>query len=84
MKMIFMIEDNSEQCICADTLIVFSKLSLYEIKYIFNEPQDIFPSDIGEETDFSQPTFLIGDNGELISSTKLFHDEQSVYYCWWD
>ena len=50
----------------------------------FNEPQDIFPSDIGEETDLSQPTFLVGDNGELISITELSHEEQSVYYCWWD
>ena len=77
-------EDNNEQCICADTLIIFSKLSLYEIKQIFNAPQDIFPSDIGEETDFSQPTFLIGDNGELIPSTKLFSDDYFIYYCWWD
>lgn len=77
-------EDNNEQCITADTLIIFSKLSLYEIKQIFNEPQDIFPSDIREETDFSQPTFLIGDNGELIPSTKLFSDDYSIYYCWWD
>lgn len=77
-------EDNSEQCITADTLIIFSKLSLVEIKQIFNESKDIFPSEIGEETDFSQPTFLIGDNGELIPSTKLFSDDYSIYYCWWD
>jgi len=77
-------EDNNEQCICADTLIIFSKLSLYEIKQIFNEPQDIFPSDVGEKTDFSQPTFLIGDNGELIPSTKLISDDHFIYYCWWD
>ena len=76
--------DNNNQVITADTLIIFSKLTLVEIKEIFHEAKYIFPSDIGEETDFSQPTFLIGDNGELISSTKLFHDEQSVYYCWWD
>ena len=76
--------DNNNQVITEDTLIIFSKLTIVEIKEIFHEPKDIFPSDIGEETDFSQPTFLIGDNGELISSTKLFHDEQSVYYCWWD
>ena len=77
-------EDNNEQCICADTLIIFSKLSLYDIKQIFNQPQDIFPSDIGEETDFSQPTFIIGDNGELIPTTKLFSDDYFIYYCWWD
>lgn len=76
--------EDKERVITADTLIIFSKLSLTEIKQIFNESKDIFPSDIGEETDFSQSVFLIGDNGELISSTKLFHEEQSVYYCWWD
>ena len=37
-------EDNNEQRVCADTLIIFSKLSLYELKQIFNEPQDIFPN----------------------------------------
>ncbi len=77
-------EDNNEQCICTDTLIIFSKLSLYEIKQIFNEPQDIFPNDIGEETVFSQPTFLIDNNSELIPSTKLFNDDYFIYYCWWD
>ncbi len=66
------------------SLRIFSKLSPGEIRQIFNEPKDIFPSDIGEETDFSQSAFLIGDNGELISSPKLFREEQSVYYCWWD
>lgn len=77
-------EDDNGQCICADTLIIFSKLSLYDIKQIFNEPQDIFPSDIGEETDFSQPAFLIDDNGELIPAANLFRDNDFVYYCWWD
>lgn len=77
-------EDNNEQYITADTLIIFSKLSLHEIKQIFNEPKDIFPSDIREETDFSQPTFLIDNNGKLIPSVKLFGDDCFVYYCWWD
>ena len=77
-------EDNNEQCITADTLIIFSKLSLYEIKQIFNEPKDIFPSDIREVTDFSQSTFLIDNNGKLIPSVKLFGDDCFVYYCWWD
>lgn len=77
-------DDNQELCVYADTLIVFSKLSLDEIKQIFNEPEDIFPSDIGEETDFSQPAFLIGGNGELISGEELLSDDYFVYYCWWD
>lgn len=77
-------EDNNERCICADTLIIFSKLSFRDIKQFFNEPQDIFPSDIGEETDLSQPTFLIGDYGELIPVTKLVCGDYFIYYCWWD
>ena len=77
-------EDNNEQYITADTLIIFSKLSLSKIKQIFNEPKDIFPSDIGEEIDFSQQTFLIGDHGELISGAKLLDNDYFVYYCWWD
>lgn len=77
-------ENHDEQCITAETLIIFSKVSLDEIKQIFNEPEDIFPSDIGEETDFSRPTFLIDDNGELIPGAKLFGEDCFVYYCWWD
>lgn len=37
-------EDNNDEFISADTLIVFSTLPLHEIKRIFNEPEDIFPS----------------------------------------
>jgi len=77
-------EDNGEPYIYADTLIIFSKLSLAEIKRIFNEPEDIFPSDIGEETDFSRRIFLIGDNGNLVPGANLLNDGSSVYYCWWD
>ncbi|MCI8401352.1 MAG: hypothetical protein HFI38_04540 [Lachnospiraceae bacterium] len=76
--------EDGDRVITADTLVIFSKSSLVDIKRIFNESKDIFPSDIGKETDFSTPAFLIGDDGELISSTRLFDDEQSVYYCWWD
>ena len=78
-------EDHNEQFIYADTLIIFSKLSLSDIERIFNEPEDIFPSDIGEETDLSQQqNFLIGDNGDLVPAAKLLSDDYSVYYCWWD
>lgn len=77
-------ENGNQQFVDADTLIIFSKLPLEKVKQIFNEPADIFPSEIGEETDFSQPTFLIGDNGEMIPSTELFDDAYSIYYCWWD
>lgn len=77
-------EDNDEQFVYADTLIIYSKLSLPEIEQIFNEPEDIFPSEVGEETDFSRPTFLIGTNGDLVPAAKLPGDGYSVYYCWWD
>ena len=76
-------EDHNELFIYADTLIIFSKRSLSEIEQIFNAPEDIFPSDIGEETDFSNQ-FLIDANGELIPAEKLFSDEYFAYYCWWD
>ncbi len=77
-------ENDSEPFVYADTLMIFSKLSLDGIKQIFNEPEDIFPSDIGEETDFSQPAFLIGNNGLIIPGAELFKEDDSVYYCWWD
>ena len=77
-------EDNNEQFIDADTLIIFSKLPLCEIEQIFNEPEDIFPSDIGEMTDFTQHNFIIDKSGELLSAEKLFAGDCSAYYCWWD
>lgn len=77
-------ENGNFQCVYADTLIVFSKLSLDCIKQIFSEPKDLFPSDIGEMTDFSQPTFLIGNSGELIPITESLINDCFVYYCWWD
>ena len=77
-------EDNNEQFIYADTLIIFSKLSLLEIQSIFNEPKDIFPSDIGEWTDFTQPNFIVSDTGDLVPVTNFLNNGYSVYYCWWD
>lgn len=82
---IYGLEENGNfQCVYADTLIIFSKLPLERIKQIFNEPKDIFPNDIGEITDFSQPIFLIENIGEPIPIAKAFNNEYSVYYCWWD
>ena len=72
---VYGLEDKS-RVITAETLIIFSKLSLTEIKQIFNEPKDIFPSDIREETDFSQSAFLIGDNGELIKCVATFWQQK--------
>lgn len=77
-------EEDNEQFIYADTLIIFSKLSLLEIKQIFNKSKDIFPSSIGEVTDFSKQNFIVGDNGDLVPAISLFNESYSVYYCWWD
>lgn len=77
-------EDRNEQFIHAETLIIFSKLSLAEIEQIFHESEDIFPSDIGEETDFSRQCFIVDKNGDLSSAEPLFHEGYFVYYCWWD
>jgi len=77
-------EIDDEPFIHAETLIIMSKLPIDDIKRIFDEPDDIFPSDIGEETDFSQPFFLIGSHGELIPGVNLIGRDDSVYYCWWD
>lgn len=77
-------ENDNEQFIYADTLIIFSKLSLLEIKRIFNEPKDIFPSDIGEITDFSQQNFIIDENGDVLAVENFVGDDCFSYYCWWD
>ena len=77
-------EYDNEQFIYADTLIIFRKLPLVKIKQIFNEPKDIFPSDIGEVTDFSRQEFIVDDNGDLAPVSDFSKNDYSVYYCWWD
>lgn len=77
-------EDRGEQFITADTLIIYSRLPLAEIERIFNEPKDIFPSDIGELTDFTEHEFVVADDGSLIPAADLFNNTYSAYYCWWD
>ena len=81
---VYGIEDNSGVGIFADTLFIFSKLSLPEVKKVFNNPKDIFPSDIGEIKIPFQQIFVIGDNGDLVPATKFFKKGDSVYYCWLD
>lgn len=77
-------DDDDTQYVYADTLIIISELSLSEIKQVFNGPNDIFPSDIGEVSDCSRQIFVVDDNGEMVSAESLFCDRHSVYYCWWD
>lgn len=82
---VYGLEDHKNgQFVYADTLIIFSKLPLARIKQIFYQSKDIFPSDMGEETNFPQSAFLISDNGKLIPCTELCSSDDSVYYCWWD
>lgn len=75
---------DGKPCINAETLILFSRLPLCDIEHIFNAPEDTFPSAIGEETDLSQPTFIIDENGCVIPAADLPTNGCSVYYCWWD
>lgn len=77
-------DDINEPFIYADTLVIFSRLSLSEIKQIFNKPKDIFPSDIVEVTALSKQIFLVGDNGNLIPNVEPTNNEHFIYYCWWD
>lgn len=77
-------EDDSGQFIYADTLILFSKLSLPVITQIFMEPEDVFPSDIREAAGFIQQSYIIAGNGGLIPVANLFMNGCSVYSCWWD
>lgn len=74
---------DSDWFVFADTLIIFSTLTIPEIQQIFNEPKDIFPSDIGELTDFLQD-FVVDENGNLFPAVNLFNNGYSAYYCWWD
>ena len=70
--------------IYADTLFIFSKQSLSEIKEVFNKSMDIFPSDIGEIEIHLQQIFVIGDNGDLTPAKRFFNEGYYTYYCWWD
>ncbi len=74
----------SEQFVYGETLIIFSRLSLSEIKQIFNEPKDIFPSDIGELSDLNESYFIMDKEGILSPVSGPSGNGQSVYYCWWD
>lgn len=77
-------EEDDEPFIYADTLIIFSKLSLSEIQKIFNEPEDIFPSDIQRISDYSERFFIVEENGNLNSVEILPDKDYSIYFCWWD
>ena len=52
-------EDNNEQYITADTLIIFSKLSLYEIKQILMNRKIYFQAILEKRQIFRNPLFLL-------------------------
>ena len=81
---VYGLEDDAEPFIYADTLMIFSKLSLLEIQNIFHESKEIFPDYIEKMTDFPNKTFLVGECGELISAKSLLSKDSTVYACWWD
>ncbi len=92
--------DGGVPFIYADTLIILSRLPLGRVERFFSESEDIFPSDIGEITDFSEQGycvndnggvtyfprqyFLIGDDGDLIPVENPCDSGYHMYYCWWD
>lgn len=75
-------EDNEQFMIYADTLIIFSRLSLLEIQQIFNKPRDIFPSAIEKKTHFIQQNYIIDYNGDLIPvmGADIFDEGYSVLF----
>ena len=82
-------EDHDDIAIYSDTLIVFSRLPLAEVQQIFNSAEDIFPSDVGEITDFNETYFVIDETGKKCQAAdyvKQHHlaSNHSIYYCWWD
>lgn len=80
--------DNENTYIYSNTLIIFSKLTLDEVKNIFNNAPDIFPDDIGNITDFNErPYYVVDENGNLCPAEKFINsinNGYSIYYCWWD
>lgn len=81
---VYGLEEDDEPFIYADTLIIFSKLSLLEIQKIFKEPKDVFPDYIEKMTDFPNKSFIVSESGELIPGKSLLSKDYTVYACWWD
>jgi hypothetical protein len=76
-------ENDNDLFIYADTIIVFSKLTMHRIEQIFNEDKVNFPSDIGILTDNLNNCKIIDGNGSIIGISKIPFD-YNAYYCWWD
>lgn len=81
---VYGLEEDNKPFIYADTMIIFSKLSLLDIQKIFKEPKDIYPDYIEKMTDFSNKSFIVRENGKLIPAKSLSRKDCMVYVCWWD
>ena len=80
-------EDDDEEYIYADTLIIFSALPLADVKRIFSQSKDLFPSDVGElqDQDFYDKVNLVVTRDGSMQSVDLFRGrDHHCYYCWWD
>jgi len=67
--------------IFADTLIIFSKLSLFKVQQIFNSAKDIFPDDIGEVTDFRETCFTTDETGKQCEAIAYFVIDETGKQC---
>ncbi|GEM_PF-1468483 len=80
-------EDDDEAYIYADTLIIFSALPLADVKRIFSQSKDLFPSDVGElqDRDFYDKVNLVVTGDGALQPVDSFRGQGShCYYCWWD
>lgn len=77
-------EDGDDIWICADTLIISSKLYLSDIRQIFENPIDIDPSEIGSMEGFTEKDMVISKDGILHPMHELCDREYNYYFCWWD
>lgn len=77
-------QDNNDIWIYADTIIIYSKLSLHELKQICYKPCDIFPSEIGEIIDLNEKCSIIDKEGNQCLATNLSNHNYHFHYCWWD
>ncbi len=77
-------EFGSDTWIYADTLIVFSELSLFQMKHLLYMRDDVFPSDVGEIEDITEDYVVINGEGIMRPVHELCSSSVKVYFCWWD
>ena len=77
-------QDQNDQWIYGETLIIFSQLSIEEIKQILNKDTRAFPSEIGRLSPADQKYFIINESGSLAPALSSTSNSHTIYYCWWD